>query len=230
MIKNVLVILSLPLLKLNALAQSNEKKGWFFLNHKQKLSKKWDGLVDVQFRSSDKLKHIQTILLRSALLYNFNDEHAAALGYAYKADWENFTDRAEYQLEHRIYQQYLYNHNLKLTELNVRFRLEQRFVKEKGSLFSQRFRSLLSFQIPLFANKDFSKGLYTGLQNELFLNVQHKANINNSLFDQNRAYISLGYRWSKKLETELGYMNWQQKEKEGTSISNVFQLMINTDL
>jgi hypothetical protein len=228
---HVLIILASLILHSSGNAQSTENKGWLFLTHTQKLSKKWDGLADIQFRSSNEWKRIETVLLRGALAYNINDEHAVALGYAYKGDWEEAISKFDFQLEHRIYQQYRYNRNLKRTELTARLRLEQRFVKEEAAFdFSQRFRGLLGFQIPLYANKDFSKGLYTNLQNELFVNIQHKEKVNNHFFDQSRSYISLGYRWSKKIDTEIGYMHWRQKEKDGTAISNVAQLMITTEL
>jgi len=232
MIRNILLtMLTFLIFQKVSFCQLTETQGWFFLSHTQKLSKKWDGLADIQLRSADKIIRFQTVLVRGALSYNISDEHAVAIGYAYKGDWEEGENKLNYQIEHRIYQQYLYNHNIKRTELNVRFRLEQRFVKELEAFnFSQRLRGFLSFQIPLSGNKDFSKGLYTGIQNELFVNVQHKENVNNSFFDQNRAYISAGYRWSKKIDTEIGYMYWRQKEKDETTTSNVVQLMITTKL
>jgi hypothetical protein len=222
-------ILIFLFLYFNSIAQTTENKAWFFLSHTQELSKEWNVLADVQLRSSDKLKRIETVLLRSALAYNFNDEHSVAVGYAYKGDWEEAPLQLNYQIEHRIYQQYLYSHNLKRTELTVRFRLEQRLVKEEEAFdFSQRLRSFLSFQIPVSANKDFSKGLYTALQNEVFMNVQHKENVNNHFLEQNRAYVSIGYRWNKKIDTEIGYYNWRQKEEDQSTTSNVVQLMFTT--
>jgi hypothetical protein len=215
----------------NSFGQTNENNAWFFLSHAQEVSKKWNILADVQVRSSDKVKRVKSLLLRSALSYNFNDKHSVALGYAYKGDWEEELSVLNYQLEHRIYQQYLYNHNLKRTELSLRFRLEQRFVKEENTFdFSQRLRSFLSFQIPVVANKDFSKGLYTAVQNEVFMNILHKERVNNHFLSQNRAYIGLGYRWSKKIDTEIGYYNWRQKDKAGATVSNVLQLMFTTTL
>ncbi len=212
-------------------AQTTENKAWFFLSHTQEASKKWNVLADVQVRSSNKVKRVESLLLRSALSYNLNDHHSIALGYAYKGDWEEELAKLKYQLEHRIYQQYLYSHNLKRTELTVRFRLEQRFVKEEDTFdFSQRLRSFLSFQIPISANRDFSKGLYAALQNEVFMNVLHKENVNNHFLDQNRFYVAFGYRWNTKIDTEIGYYNWQQKESDETTVSNVVQLMFTTTL
>ena len=227
----LLAILTFLIFETDTFCQSTENQGWLFLSHTQKFSKKWDGLADIQLRSADKLIRFETVLLRGGLSYNIGDEHAVAVGYTYKGDWEEGENKLNYQTEHRIYQQYLYNHDIKRTEVNVRFRLEQRFVKElEGFNFSQRLRGFLSFQIPLSVNQDFSKGVYTGIQNELFVNVQHKENVNNSFFDQNRAYISVGYRWSERVDTEIGYMNWRQKEMNEKTKTDVLQLMITTKL
>ncbi len=212
-------------------AQSFENKGWIFLTHTQKISKKWDILADIQVRSSDKIKMFETILLRGAASYHFSENHSAALGYAYKGDWEEESAETIFKLEHRVYEQYIFDSKIKRTELTARLRLEQRFIKEDAAFeFSQRVRTFLSFQIPLVANHDFSKGVYTTLQNELFLNVHHKEEINGSFFDQNRIMGSVGYRWNSSIDTEIGYIYWRQKEFMRTSNSNVVQLMITTKL
>jgi hypothetical protein len=192
-------------------AQTYETQSWLFITHQQTISSKFDLLTDVQLRTANKFDYLNTLLLRGALSYNFNKKHSAALGYAYKGDWEHELEGTVYMLENRIYQQYLYNFKIHRTEISARARLEQRWIKEESILFSQRVRAFISAQIPLIADTGFTKGLYTGIQNELFLNVQHKQQVNNSLFDQNRSFVSLGYRWSKKIDTELGYMHWFQK-------------------
>jgi len=205
-----------------------QNTGWFFLTHTQKVSDKFDVLADVQLRSADRFDFTQTLLLRGALSYNIK-KHAVALGYAYKGDWTHEDGERTYSPENRIYQQYLYDFKAGKVELNARFRLEQRFVKEDGEVdFSQRARAFLSAQIPLVADTGFTKGLYTGIQNELFFNVQNKDKVNNSVFDQNRSFVSLGYRFSKKIDTEFGYMYWYQKEMDKNTKTNVWQLMITT--
>jgi hypothetical protein len=213
---------------LNSYAQITETQGWVFVTHRQKLNKKFDLLADVQLRSADKGDYLNTLLLRSAISYNFNKKHSAALGYAYKGDWEHELGGTAYTLERRIYEQYIYNFKVHRTELSLRGRLEQRWVKEESTSFSQRARAFLSAQIPLAADSGFTHGLYTGIQNELFLNVQHKQRVNGSFFDQNRSYISMGYRWSKHIDTELGYMYWFQTESDAQYRRNIIQLMITT--
>lgn len=222
---------SFSLLWLVSHTQDTNMRGWLFWSHTQKLSRKWDILSDAQIRSTASFQHTATLLLRGALSYNLNDLHSVALGYTYKPEWDYNTGKAQIQPEHRIFEQYLLNTNAGKTEITGRFRLEQRFIKETAAYqFSQRIRGFMGFQIPLATNANFTKGLYATVQNELFLNVQKKENVNNDFFDQNRAQAGLGYRWSKKLDTDLSYMFWRQNEESGNRISNVLVLRVTTEL
>ena len=228
-IRKILPIVLFCIIALNTAAQT-ENTGWLFISHIQKVSEKFDVLADFQLRSSDQLSDFSALLFRTALNYNINKKHAVALGYAFLGKREeNEMEVKVFNPEHRIYEQYLFNFNTKRTEWTLRFRLEQRFInQEKQTDFSQRARGFLAAQIPLIANADFSKGIYTGIQNELFLTVQNKNKVNGRMFDQNRSFASLGYRWSKKIDTEFGYLFWSQKDDEGYAKTNVWQLMITT--
>lgn len=229
--KRLAAVIALYFLCAKAVAQSMDTRGWLFWSHTQKLSKKWDIRTDAQLRSVSSFEHMATLLLRGAFSYNFNDIHSAALGYVYKPDWDYGSGKARIQPESRIFEQYLLNTNAGKSELTGRFRLEQRFIKETTEYqFSQRARAFVSIQIPLAAKAGFSKGLYTTLQNEVFVNVQNKANVNNSFFDQNRAQVAVGYRWSRKLDTDVSYMFWLQKEADGYASSSVVVLMLTTSL
>jgi len=228
-IRTLLTTLLLCLTGQYSYAQLTETKGWFFLSHTQKISKKFDLLADAQLRSANRLSYLNTLLLRAAANYKFNDKHAVALGYANKRDWEREDQGTSITVENRIYEQYLFSFKYDHTEFTLRARLEQRWIKDDGVNFSQRSRAFISAQIPLIADTAFTRGLYTGIQNELFLNVQHKQRVNNRLFDQNRSFISLGYRWNKKVDTEIGYQYWYQKEMENAYRRNVLQVMITTN-
>ncbi|MCX2586323.1 DUF2490 domain-containing protein [Pedobacter sp. MR22-3] len=227
---NKLWIMVIPLLIAFQTAAQTENTGWLFISHSQQVSQKFDILADVQVRSADQLNAFSALLLRTALNYNFNKHHAIAAGYAFLGKWEN--DESAIKIlhpENRIYQQYLFNANTSRTEWTLRFRLEQRFMTQQDQTdFSQRSRFFTAVQVPLLANEDFSKGFYTGFQNELFLNVINKKNVNGSIFDQNRSAVSVGYRWNKKIDMEFGYLLWAQKEEDNSAKTNVWQLMITT--
>jgi len=229
--KNKTILSVLLLSYISVYSQSQQNSGWLFISHTQQLTKRFDALADVQVRSGDRLAQFKTLLLRGGVRYNFNKKHSVATGYTYKGDWTYEESKRSYSPENRIFEQYLLNTKISRNEFTFQYRQEQRFVKDMGkNQFSQRSRAFVSFQFPLVANVDFSKGLYTTLQDEIFLNTQHKERVNNSLFDQNRPFVSVGYRWSKKLDTEIGYMYWLKRETEGDVQTSVFQVMITTQL
>lgn len=226
----ILLSFAILLFTQNSQAQSEDNGAWFFISHTQKISNRFDMLADVQVRSADHFTNLSALLLRTAISYNFNQQKSAAIGYAHKGDWEINNGQKIYLPEQRIYEQYLHNFKLQRIEMMCRGRLEQRFVKEDHYKFSQRARILLSAQIPLITDKDFSKGVYVNLQDEVFMNVQNKENVNGNFLDQNRPYISGGYRFNKHLDVEFGYTRWLQRENDGDKTTHVMQLMLTTNL
>ncbi|RYE19524.1 MAG: DUF2490 domain-containing protein, partial [Sphingobacteriaceae bacterium] len=111
-----------------------------------------------------------------------------------------------------------------------RLRLEQRFINAEQGGFSQRLRYYIRSQLPLVrVDTIFNRGIYAALQNELFVNVQHQERASNSFLDQNRSYVSFGYRFSKKIDVELGYQFVYSKDRDGNLRNNVFQLGLYTD-
>jgi hypothetical protein len=71
-------------------------------------------------------------------------------------------------------------------------------------------------------------GFYAAVQNEIFLNVQNKQNINNSLFDQNRIYGAIGYRFNPKVDLETGYMNQYVNGMTTNVSNNIIQMALYT--
>lgn len=183
----------------NTTAQTSTYNGWFVFNYDHKLSNKFSFISDVQVRSANNWNYVKTLLVRPALQYNFSKARSTALGCAYFAHWNRDNVAKTFEAEHRIWEQY----NIKLapgsTEMTHRLRLEQRFIgKGTDYDFAQRLRYYLRTQIPFVRTKEFTKGSFVALQNEIFLNVQNKENVNNHFFDQNRTYAALGNRFSKK--------------------------------
>lgn len=206
-------------------AQSKPKQFWLFLTHSQKLNNHLDILADVQSRSEENLQQVNTLLLRTALNYHLNNQHSIALGYAYKGDWH---EDNEYEYEHRIYQQYQYEFKIKRIELQLRGRFEQRFLHTSITKFALRARGFVAAQFPIYANEDFSSGMFVGLQNEIFLNVMNRQNVNNHFFDQNRPYASLGYRFNKKIEGAIDYGLMADQAEEKNTFVDVFRISLTT--
>lgn len=207
-------------------AQTIEHNGWLFWSHQQKISERWQFSADVQVRSSDKLKYVNTLLIRPGIGYKIKDNQTITVGYTYFGTWDEENDHKIYEPENRIFEQFQIENEIKKTEITNRFRYEQRFLDQQT--FAQRFRYYVQAQIPLLANPLFTKGLYLSVQNELFLNVQGKDRVNNHIFDQNRSYAGPGYRFSENLDLEIGYMFRYQIDKETNLRNNILQVVIKT--
>lgn len=216
-----------------AIAQtSNQSTGWLFLMNNNRLSKKWGTHLDVQLRTGDQFSHLKNFMFRPGLTYFLNDKSDVTLGYLLNETYLPQAGTKDIQLtEHRIWQQYIYKHKISTVNVSHRFRLEQRFIEQQGGtdVFAQRMRYFFRFLLPLVKEQQsFQKGAFVALQNELMFNVQHKESINGHFFDQNRAYLAGGYRFSKQLDLEAGYMNQAVKNRNGQSINNIVQLALYT--
>jgi hypothetical protein len=60
---------------------------------------------------------------------------------------------------------------------------------------------------PSGSSRAFTQGFFAAIQNEIFLNVGDPSPVNGKFFDQNRAYLAVGYRCSKQFDVEMGYLN-----------------------
>ncbi|QDW27859.1 DUF2490 domain-containing protein [Pedobacter sp. KBS0701] len=217
--------------KLHAQTQY-QNSGWFMFLNNTKFNDKWGLQFDLQIRSADDWGYVRNTLVRPALQYFINDKSNVALGYLWQTTQPRLIGSNNNSLnEHRIFEQYIYNHKISSVFASHRFRLEQRFIERlnNDNLFSQRFRYFFRFIQPLQKTQPaFTNGAFVALQNEIFFNLQNKSELNNSLFDQNRAYLALGYRFSKKFDIEAGYMNQASHGLSNNTINNIIQLAIYT--
>jgi hypothetical protein len=209
-----------------------QQTGWMMFMNNTKLNKKWGSYVDVQVRTTDNFKQVRNVLFRPGLTYYASPKHEITLGYLLNQTYEYPVGQDNFQLtEHRIWEQYVYKHKVKTIIGSHRFRLEQRFIERRGleDLFAQRFRYFFRFIVPLQQDiANFEKGLFTAIQNEVFLNIQNKDQLNTHLFDQNRAYLAAGYRFSTKLDMELGYLNQSSKGRIINTLNSVVQVAVYT--
>lgn len=198
-------------------AQTAQFGGWLATFHTYRISDKIDVLFDAQLRSGKQVEHISTILLRPSISFKFNKSVSAALGYAFVGARREVGELNELIPEHRIWQHVILRHKIAAAFSQHRFRLEQRFlpkvVAQNNSLhadgydYASRFRYFTRNIIPFKKGAQFTQGPYGALQNELFLNLGNKRAVNKRIFDQNRLYGAVGYRFGKRLDAEAGYLN-----------------------
>ena len=87
-------------------------------------------------------------------------------------------------------------------------------------MYANRLRYFFRDVIPFSGKKQFAKGMFASVQNEIFVNLGDKSNVNGKFFDQNRAYISVGYRFVKSFDAEIGYMNQYVSGKGSSYVNN----------
>src|SRR5436190_5725761 len=95
------------------LSAQSQFSGWLASFNTFKTGKKTSIHTDVQWRSSDELKHTQTLLLRPGLNFHVTKKLTATVGYAFIHSRRVVSGVSGYGPEHRIWEQLLYNHKLK---------------------------------------------------------------------------------------------------------------------
>lgn len=201
-----------------------------------KVSDKWGVHIEAQFRVSDIFKSEQQILLRPGLNYYFNNQAFATVGYCYvhTGQYGGFPAKSAFP-ENRFWEQIQVKNQVGYVELISRFRLEQRYVKspvavgaiyEPGdALYSNRFRVFNRISIPFKGKTIQDKSLYISAYDELFVNFGKK--VGQNIFDQNRAYIALGYKIPKVGKLKIGYLNQLIfKAPDGIKVENNNTLQI----
>ena len=190
--------------------------GWLASFNTIKIGKKTSIHNDIQVRSNDEIKQLQTFLFRTGLNYHLNKKITITAGYAYIRNNKRFGDLSGYTPEHRIWEQLLINHKLKTIFISHRFRIEQRFISKSvvdgnqlsdGPKYANRFRYFIRNVLPFKKAPAFTKGMFVALQNEVFVNFGNTETVNGEFFDQNRLYLAAGYRLSPKADLEIGYLN-----------------------
>jgi len=201
-IKNIflLVVIAIFFAPKISNAQDSSLGNWLIYIGNKKIDEKWNIHNEVQYRNYNAAGDLEQLLLRTGLGYNVTNNSNILLGYGYILS-ENYigdTDDKVTVNEHRIFQQFTTKQNIGKVGLSHRYRFEQRFVEDD---FKLRLRYFLGVNIPLQYKEDGKNPLYLSMYNEIFLNTK------SSVFDRNRVYGGIGYKFSKNLKLELGYMN-----------------------
>lgn len=204
-------------------AQQKQTGGWFASFNTVRIpSSAFSIHLDAQVRSADKFEAFQTFIVRPGVNYHVNKNMVASAGYAWirlRAVYNTPSNLIDYDYlaEHRIWEQFIFNHYVSFIPLQHRFRLEQRFMPKSivkdnglendGYELANRFRYFLRGVLSIDGLKTFEKGPFVAVQNELFLNFGDGSRTNGKTFDQNRAYLAVGYRFSPLFDVEAGYLN-----------------------
>ncbi len=191
----------ITLFSVGVFAQDSNLGNWYIAFGNKKINSKLNWHHEVQYRNYNFIGDLEQLLLRTGVGYNLTENNNnILLGYGYILS-ENYTpneDEKNVVNEHRIYQQFITKQKFSRISLQHRYRFEQRFVEDD---FKMRFRYFLAANIALNNKELTDNTFYLSGYNEIFINTE------GNVFDRNRVYGGLGYRFNKMIRTEIGYMN-----------------------
>ncbi len=212
----------------NDRVNDHNNTNWLQTINTMRLNANWSLHAEYQWRRTDGLKYWQQSLLRIGVNYKLNDHITVHAGYAWAETFpygdEPIASAGTFP-EHRIYEQITFRQPLKKWTVSHRFRIEQRWLGRikpnsgddreiEGWIFLHRFRYQFRSVIPLASRN--TKQPYLVAADEIFIGAGKNVGIN--IFDQNRVFLLLGYKFNDKLSVEAGYFN--QTLQQGRRINN----------
>lgn len=226
MLKRIFISLSiLATVCSGAKAQKSQN----FINHNAwlnqtttwSISPKWSIHQEIQWRRNDYYNRPQQTLLRAGLTRDLGNGLSATAGYCFvfTSPYGAIPAKGPFN-EQRLWQQLQQKNTHKNIELVTRLRLEERWVETPSkvsinnvsfaagdNIFSYRARFMEKVNIALTSRQQpFQNNcLYFSMMDEYF--ASFGTNITTNIFDQNRAFVGLGYVLPKLGRLEVGYMN-----------------------
>jgi hypothetical protein len=196
-----LLIISLFLVPFLGYSQDSSLGNWLLYFGNMKIKSDWNWHNEVQYRNYNAIGDLEQLLLRTGIGYNLTENNNNLLlgyGYILSQNYIEGTDDKVDVNEHRIYQQFITRQKIGIVGVQHRYRFEQRFVEAD---FKMRFRYFLSLTVPINNKEMTDQTVYFSAYNEIFLNTS------GTIFDRDRLYGGFGYKLSKTVRLELGYMN-----------------------
>ena len=196
---------------------NTQTQTWVSINNDFKFNEHWGLLVDFHIRRNDFVSADSFYFARIGGAYMPNSKVLLAGGYAHmwlaptKPGWETFSN------EERIYEQAQMITKIGEVSILQRIRIEQRWqqkmVNDEWSgeyRFTNRFRYLASFSIPVFKKKTMPSLV---ISDEILIHFGKEVVYNT--FDQNRLFIGIKQVINPKLSLDFGYMNVYQQKYTG---------------
>jgi len=185
--------------------QQDKTGNWLMYFGQNKVSAKLSIHSEIQYRNHTfEPVNIEQLLLRTGLNFHFAENALATAGYGYIAshDYESEQSSPE-KTEHRIWQQLITTNVVGKVKFEHRYRIEQRWINNQ---YRNRLRYRLMVFLPLNTQKIEPGSFYLGIYDEIFLNTEQ------SFFDRNRLYGSLGYQFNEKVGVQWGILRQRINE------------------
>jgi hypothetical protein len=199
--------------------QDHNAHAWLMYFSDARLLERWGVHTEAQLRRSELGASSQQNFVRLGGNYYVSPRLMLTAGYAYALTYPygDYPVASRFP-EHRIYQQVLLRDALGRVQFTHRYRLEQRWVRFAGAedyTYLNRTRYQLRLTVPLGPARQTQPGTpYIAAYDEVFVNFGR--NVARNTFDQNRAYLALGFQVSKATSLEAGYLHQLVQQGNGT--------------
>lgn len=152
------------------------------------------GYLEINPRIGDNVTRMNQLLVRPALQYRVNEGCSLFAGYLWQTTYQN----GNVNHEHRLWEQVLFDKDIKRFSIINRTRLEQRMFPHLPDT-GNRLRHMLKLEY------DINPKLYLVASDELFINLNSVKNGPQAGIDQNRIFAGFGIRPIKRTRIEMGY-------------------------
>jgi hypothetical protein len=191
--------------------------GWYQYLGDHYFAPKWSLHTNVQYRRYQMAGKIQQYAARIGLNFDLSPRVICGAGYqhAYSYPYGDYP-AADNVPEHRLYQQLVLKGGEGRVAFSHRYRLEQRWVTLPGAAratHTNRMRYQVKAVVPLAGKTIAANTLYLAASDEMMVNFGRQ--VARNVFDQNRAALSLGYKFSPAAALEAGYLHQLAAQRNG---------------
>jgi hypothetical protein len=196
-------------------AQSDALGGWYLVNFNYHISNKFTIYSEVQTRSQHVLDDFYYRELKTGVNYKLKDNMSVFVGFG---NYETDTFPGNYQkpikaVENRLWEQFVYTTNLSRINIENRVRIEQRWINGN---YANRLRYRLNLSIPVNHPKIQDKTFFPVVFDEVFFTD------NEPHFLRNRIFGGAGYRFSKVVTVQAGFLRQSDFSANGGSTGKNF--------
>ncbi|MBC6996604.1 DUF2490 domain-containing protein [Neolewinella lacunae] len=224
---NLFFLLAILPLRGQSVSQTN---AWYMYFGNHQLTDKLALHTEYQWRRSGLISEWQQSLLRVGLDVKVADKTTVTGGYGWIVSYPYGEQPIPLRFgEHRLFEQLALSGGAGRFGFHHRYRIEQRWLENvsldaagervhEGYRFKNRARYRFLITYPLGKPKLQDHTFFLAAYDEIFLGFGN--GIVKNILDQNRLYGALGYRFTKDLNVQLGYLNHRVIKADGERQEN----------
>jgi hypothetical protein len=207
-----------------------EEQTWLGYFNQTRFTNKSGMWLDLHLRfTGNFVDQVGQTISRAGYTYYVNDHVKLTAAYAHATRYS--TSGGPDVPEYRPWQQIQWVEKKNSFTMMQWIRLEERFrrIVSAGELtdeysFNYRIRYNMAFTIPLKGKQVVAKTPFLFANNEVMINFGKEIVYN--YFDQNRAFVGLGYQFTSQLNSQLGYMYIFQQLTGGDQYLNIHAIRL----